>query len=106
MPKNDRFVGPSLVLFLDFLAISAGSWLYWIVISKLTSVMEIGLATTVYSLVVSTTVLTQLGIEYPILKRAKTDGDRTLGTAFLIEIIITIATLPAVILVTTNLYGG
>lgn len=104
--NDSKFVGPSLFLFLDYLVVSVGSWLYWIVISKFATVAEIGLATTVYSLVVLTSILTQLGIEYPLLKRAKTDGDQILGTALLIETIVTAASLPIIFLVTNNLYGG
>ena len=103
---TNKFVGPSLLLFLDSLFVSIGGWLYWIVISRLTFTSQIGIVTTIYSLVILVATIAQLGIEYPLLKKSNTDRSQILGTALFIEIIITIAALPIVILIINNLYGG
>ena len=105
-PLTNRFMGPSLLLFLDSLLVSIGGWLYWIVISKIASPKEIGIATTIYSLVLLVATIAQLGIEYPLLKKSNTDRSQILGTALFIELAIAIAALPIVILVINNLYGG
>ena len=103
---TNKFVGPSLLLFLDSLFVSIGGWLYWIMISRLTFTSQIGIATTIYSLVILAATIAQLGIEYPLLKKSNTDRSQILGTALFIEIAITIAALPVVILIINNLYGG
>ncbi|MGH9976066.1 MAG: hypothetical protein ACRD8Z_09575, partial [Nitrososphaeraceae archaeon] len=103
---DSKFVSRGLFLFLDYLAISVGSWLYWIVISKFASVNEIGVATTVYSLVLLASFITQLGMEYPLLRRSKYDGGRALGVALLIEIMIATAALPIILIVTNIIFGG
>ena len=103
---TNKFVGPSLLLFLDSLFVSIGGWLYWIMISRLTFTSQIGIATTIYSLVILAATIAQLGIEYPLLKKSNTDRSQILGTALFIEIAISIAALPVVILIINNLYGG
>ena len=67
--SSGDFVTPSFFLFLDNFLVSIGGWIFWLVISKLTSSSELGLAVTVYSLVILVTTLTQLGLEYPLLKK-------------------------------------
>ena len=46
------FVTPSILLFLDSLLTSAAGWIFWLIISKLTSPTEIGISITVYSLII------------------------------------------------------
>src|SRR5919198_2356664 len=90
------------LLFLDQLLVAAGGWIYWLVISKITSTSEIGQATAVYSLVVLTSTLTQLGLEYPLLKKSYNQKYQILGTTLLIELIITLPSLPIVFYVVNN----
>ena len=68
VPPSSDFVTPGFLLFLDNLVVSIAGWIYWVVISKLTSASELGLAVTVYSLVLLVTTIIQLGLEYPLLK--------------------------------------
>ena len=103
--SSSDFVTPSILLFLDSLLVSVGGWLYWLVISKLTFASEIGLAVTVYSLVLLVTTLTQLGIEYPLLKKSSSPGSRILGTSLIIELVITLASIPFVFIVVNTLYN-
>jgi O-antigen/teichoic acid export membrane protein len=102
----NKFVGSSLVLFLNYLLVAAGGWFFWLIISRLTSASEVGQATTVYSLVVLVTTLTQLGLEYPLLKRSASQRSRILGTAIVIELAITVVTIPIAIYILNNLYEG
>jgi len=37
-----EFMGSSVILFLDLIVIAASSWLYWLVISKLVFIPEVG----------------------------------------------------------------
>jgi O-antigen/teichoic acid export membrane protein len=103
--SHNGFVKPSIILFIDSLLISAGNWFYWLVISKLTLASEIGIAVTVYSLVMLVTTLTQLGLEYPLLKKSILPGSRILGTSLAIELVITLASIPFVIVVINTLYN-
>lgn len=98
------FISPSIILFIDSILVSIGGWLYWIVLSRLAIASEIGLAVTVYSLVMLTTTLAQLGIEYPLLKKTNIAGSRILGTSIAIELIIAFASIPIVVTVISNLY--
>ena len=92
----NKFIGPSVALFLDSLVVAAGGWFFWLVISKFISAEEVGQATTVFSLVVLITTLTQLGLEYPLLKRSSNERSRILGSSLAIELLITLTAIPLV----------
>ena len=85
----NRFTGSSILLFFDQLLVAIGNWIYWLVISKISSTIEIGQATTIFSLALLVTTITQLGLEYPLLKRSSTHQHQILGTALVIEVAIT-----------------
>lgn len=99
-----KFVGSGFLLFAGTLAVSIGGWLYWLVISRLTTPSEIGDATSIYSLAVLAGTLAQLGLEYPLLKRSYDNRSKILGTALIIELTIALAFLPVVYLVIENFY--
>jgi O-antigen/teichoic acid export membrane protein len=103
--SHAHFVTPSIFLFLDNILVSAGNWIYWLLISKMTSSSEIGIAVSVYSLIMLTTTLTQLGLEYPLLKKSNTAGSKILGTSLLIESIIIMVSIPFVIIIVNTLYA-
>jgi O-antigen/teichoic acid export membrane protein len=103
---NVKFVGSGLLLFLDYLFVAVGGWLFWIVISKVASVNEIGMATTIYSLVVTVATITQLGAEYPLLKKSQVERSVILGTGLVIQLAISIAVIPIITLVISNMYEG
>lgn len=104
-PPAGKFISPGIILFIDQLIVAAGGWLYWLVISKFTTSSEIGQATTVYSLVMLTTTITQLGLEYPLLKKSSSKRSEILGTAIALEMAMTLVSLPLVFLAIGNLYG-
>jgi O-antigen/teichoic acid export membrane protein len=103
---NSRFVSSGLVLFLDYLFVAVGGWLFWLVVSRLASVAEIGVATTVYSLVITISTITQLGLEYPLLKRSHADRSVILGTGLVIQVAISMASIPIITLVINEMYDG
>ncbi|HJT49007.1 MAG TPA: oligosaccharide flippase family protein [Nitrososphaeraceae archaeon] len=84
------------LLFLDHLLVAVGGWIYWLVIVSRISPSEVGQVTAVYSLVTLISILTQLGLEYPVLKRSSTQPHEILATAFIIELVITMTTVPVV----------
>jgi O-antigen/teichoic acid export membrane protein len=103
--KSDHdYVRPSIILFIDNLLVSVGNWLYWVVISKLTLASEIGVAVTVYSLVMLVATLTQLGLEYPLLKKSSIPRSPIVGTSIIIELVITLASIPFVLIIVNTLY--
>jgi len=102
--SSGDFVAPSFFLFLDIFLVSIGGWIFWLVMTKLTSSSALGLAVTVYSLVLLVTTLTQLGLEYPLLKRSNIQRSQILGTSFMIELLITLASIPFVYIVINTLY--
>ncbi len=102
-PHQD-FVTPSFLLFLDNLVVSVGGWLYWIIISKLTTASEIGIAITVYSLVILVISITHLGIEYPLLKKSVIPGSRILGTSLAIELVLALGSIMIVFIAINTFY--
>lgn len=102
--SSSDFVTPGFLLFLDSLIVSIAGWIYWVVISKLTSASELGLAVTVYSLVLLVTTIIQLGLEYPLLKKSNIRNSQMLGTSFVIELILTVASIPIVFFVINTVY--
>ena len=64
MEASNRFVSLGVIFFIDQILVAAGNWLYWLIISKITTSSEIGQATMISSLVLLITTLTQLGLEY------------------------------------------
>ena len=103
---NVKFVGSGLLLFLDYLFVAIGGWLFWIVISKVASISDIGTATTIYSLVVTVATITQLGAEYPLLKKSHVDRSVILGTGLVIQLAISMVAIPIMILVISKMYEG
>jgi O-antigen/teichoic acid export membrane protein len=102
---TNKFVGQGLILFIDQILVSVTNWLYWIIISKLASSSEIGQATSVYSLVLLIATVSQIGLEYPLLKKSALPRSQILGTALAIELIITSASIAAIIfLANTDMY--
>ena len=92
------------MLFLDQLIIAIGNWAYWLLISKLTSTAQIGDATTIYSLVVLAATLSELGLEYPLLKKSSTHSSQILVSALIIELVLVAAAVPIVIYFITHIY--
>ena len=92
----NRFAGSGILLFIDLLLVAIANWIYWVIISKINSTSEIGQATTIYSLALLVSTITQLGLEYPLLKRSSAHHNQRqiVGTALVIEIAITLASIP------------
>jgi O-antigen/teichoic acid export membrane protein len=102
---TNKFVGQGILLFIDQILISVTNWLYWIIVSRLASTSEIGQATSVYSLVLLISTVCQIGLEYPLLKKASLPRSQILGTALAIELILASCSIAAIIfLANTDVY--
>jgi O-antigen/teichoic acid export membrane protein len=100
-----KFVGQGMVLFIDQILLAIANWFYWLVISRFASTSEIGQATSVYSLVLLIAVVSQIGLEYPLLKKSSLLRSYVFGTALAIELIMTSGAIAAVIfLANTDMY--
>jgi len=97
---------PGLVLFLDQLIVAAANWLYWLIISKIITPSELGQATVIISLVVLISTISQLGLEYPLLRKSSIHRQQILGTTLAIELLISILSVPVIIYVLGYLYVG
>ena len=102
--SHEKFMNSSIFLFLDLIVVAAGGWLYWLVISKLVSVSDVGQSTAVYSLVVLISSIVGLGLEYPLLKKSSTARSTIVGSAIFIELAITIAVVPLIIYTLEDLH--
>jgi len=104
-PVTNKFVGQGILLFLDQVLVAITNWLYWLVISRLTLTSEIGQATSVYSLVLFMALVSQIGLEYPLLKKSSLHRSQVLGTALTIELILIPGLVAALILLSyTSVY--
>src|SRR5919106_4746093 len=104
-PVRTKFVGQGMLLFIDQILLAITNWLYWLVISRFASTSEIGQATSVYSLLLLITIICQIGLEYPLLKKSSLHRSHVFGTALAIELIMTSASIAAVIfLASTDMY--
>src|SRR4029079_19320032 len=92
--SQEKFMTASIYLFLDLIVIAASGWLYWLIISKLVPISVVGQSTSVYSLVVLTSTIVGLGLEYPLLKKTANDGSKIVGSSIIIEILVAIVALP------------
>lgn len=101
----NKIVAPGILLFIDQILVAAGGWIFWLVISKLTTSSEIGIATAFYSLAMLVTTASQLGLEYPLLKRSSYDRTRIFGTVIAIEMTLTALSIPVLLYVAGTLYG-
>jgi O-antigen/teichoic acid export membrane protein len=102
--SHARFMNASVFLFLDVIVIAASGWLYWLVVSKLITISEVGISTSIYSLVVLTATVIGFGLEYPLLKRTSVDGSKVVSSALLIEIAATIAVVPLMLYILIDFY--
>jgi O-antigen/teichoic acid export membrane protein len=102
---TNKFVGQGMLLFIDQILISITNWVYWFVISKFASTSEIGQATSVYSLVLLIATISQIGLEYPLLRKASLPRSQVLGMALTIELIISSGSIGVVLfLANTDMY--
>jgi O-antigen/teichoic acid export membrane protein len=94
MAVHNTFTGQGVLLFVDQILISATNWIFWLIVSKLIPPSEIGQASVVYSLVLLFSTLSQLGLEYPLLKKSVSHTSSILVSSLAIEAIITIILIP------------
>ena len=102
--NTSKFVGSGIMLFLDQVVVAGGNWLYWVMVSLVVLPSEIGQTTTVYNLVALLTVLIQLGLEYPILKKSSTKNSKILGTGLLLILATTLPAIPILVLLLNVVY--
>ena len=105
MVTANKFTASGLWLFIDQMLIAIGGWAFWLVVFRFTTSSEIGQATTIYSLVFLLTTLMQLGLEYPLLRKAPGIGSsQVFGTILVIELLILAVSVPVIIYATNNLF--
>lgn len=91
---SSHFTSSGILLFLNQLVLAFSNWIFWMIITRFASTVEIGQSTTIYSLVVFFTTIIQFGIEYPILKYSLKYKEHILSTTLLIEIGLSLVSLP------------
>jgi O-antigen/teichoic acid export membrane protein len=99
-----KFVNPGILMFLSQLIIALGGGLFWLVISRIADASEIGHATAMYSLVLIVSIIIQLGLEYPLLKKSTKYRHEIFGTVIVIELVIIAVAIPVVLYAANNLY--
>ena len=92
-------------LFLDLLVTSIGGWIFWLIISRLTTPAEIGLATTAASLVALLGGFFGLGLEFSLLKEVSLGRRSAFGTTLSFEMLILILLSPILYFSGLSIYG-
>ena len=103
-PNLNKFISPGILLFVDQLVVAAGNWIFWLLVSRFATTSEIGHATTIYSLVLLVNTITQLGLEYPLLKKSVIHRDRIFFTTLIMELAITGTSIPLVLYLASGFY--
>lgn len=105
MVTTSRFAANGIWLFMDQMLIAIGGWAFWIVIFRLITPAEIGVATTIYNLVFLFSTIIQLGFEYPLLKKASDIGSpQVFGTILVMEMLILSFSVPFIIYAINSLF--
>jgi O-antigen/teichoic acid export membrane protein len=102
----NKFVTPGFLLSIDLLLVSFVNWIYWLLISKITTASEVGQATSVYSYAVLTSAITLLGLEYSLVKKSSLERSQILGTTIIIESLLTAVSIPFLFYSINRLYQG
>ena len=103
--NGNKIVAPGILLFIDQILVAAGGWIFWLVISRITTPAEIGISTAFYSLAMLVTLASQLGLEYPLLKKSSIDKSKILGTVITVELILTGLSVPILLYAAGVMYG-
>jgi len=104
MPSKE-FIKTGTILYIDSLLVSVSNWLFWIIVTQMSLTSEIGQATLIISLAVMVGIISQMGFEYPLVKKML-NHPRIFGTGFVICIGITVVTIPVALLIMGNNYNG
>jgi O-antigen/teichoic acid export membrane protein len=102
----NKFVTPGFLLSIDLLLVSLVNWVYWLIISTLTTTSEVGEATSVYSFAALTWAISLLGLEYALVKRSSAERFHILGTSIILESLIIVISIPILVYVLNNLLHG
>ena len=102
----NKFISPGFLLSIDLLLVSFVNWIYWLLISKLTTATEVGQATSVYSFAILTSAIALLGLEYSLVKKSSSERTQILGTTIILESLIIAASIPVLLYFLGNLYQG
>ena len=100
---TSKFIGSSVILFIDNIIVAAGNWLFWIIVSIFTLPSSIGQATTIISLVTLFATVTQLGMEYPLLKRTSQEKSKIVGPTLFLALGFMLISIPFLVIVLNSL---
>lgn len=103
---TSKFIGSSVILFIDNIIVAGGNWLFWIIVSIFTLPSSIGQATTIISLVTLFATVTQLGLEYPLLKRTGQERSKIVGPTLFLALGFMLISLPFFVIVMNSLYDS
>lgn len=94
--SDHAFVRPGSLIFIDAMIVSAANWFYWLVMAQFLLTSEIGHAITVISLTALISAISQLGLEYPLVKKASKMRDSIFLPVLLITFLLALVSLPFV----------
>src|SRR5919198_4112781 len=102
----NKFVAPGSLLTVDLIIVSLVNWIYWLMISKVATPLQVGQATSVYSFAVLTSTIAMLGLDYTLVKKSFQQRSSVLGTAMVIELLLTTLSAPILLYLLNMLYQG
>ncbi len=93
-------------LFLDLIVVNLGGWAFWFTVSKLTTPVEVGYATTAISLAGLLGGFFGLGLDYSLLREVATGRRSAFGTALTFEMSTLTLLSPALFATGLLIYGA
>src|ERR687885_2893633 len=99
----NKFIAPGSLLTVDLLIVSLVNWVYWLIISKIATPLQVGQATSVYSFAVLTSTIALLGLDYTLVKKSSLQRTHVLGTAIIIELLFTSISAPILLYLLSNI---
>jgi len=103
---SETVVRGSFWLFLDTIILSVEGWLFWLIVSPLTTPVEVGYATTILGLVTLVTSFLSLGLEYSLLREIGKAKVGVFASAMTFEVVLLAALSPLVFIVGVSIYGA
>ena len=103
--SKEHAIGAGIYNLLDNLLIAGGGWIFWVLVSKIMPIPDVGFAVTMISLVVLISGLLGFGLEFVLLKESG-KSSKSFQTITLFEIISHVASIPILYLVLLHLYDN
>jgi len=103
--SSKKLVKNGSYLFLHLLISAVSGWVFWLVVARLTTAIELGFAITVISFAALIAGFLGLGLEYSLLREVARGDSAAIGTLLLFEILLLTGISPVIYVAGLWMYG-